>query len=387
MALAVVLMVVAAWWVVRAPSIPRPVASAPEIDLDSGLLQELKLAQAAKAVRPPAMAGVHTPPAASSSPAASAPDERCGFEDSPQHAPGEMRDGVIVADQTKAAGSGWTTTQSRIDAALRASADPYDHAVADLVNVGNMRTPAGELDALVQAATTSSDARVYALAYRACYLAAHWSPIFHQPEPPASCHSVTARRWAALDPDNGVPWLAVLAQADEDNDGAIRQDALAHLAMTTRFDGHDQQAAAAILAHAPLEGANDLATHDLATQAWSSLNSPGLGPLSTLCKANAGGDGALAAQCAAIATTMFDHSDSWALRFTGASLTVYMTGDETRRKAARAERAALAARASGNMQVTPCGFLRLLMQQTLREGQIGDLAAMRERAASAPAKP
>ena len=308
-------------------------------------------------------------------------DGSCGTAQGPAFAPAEIRDGVIVADQVKAAGPGWLNTQTRIDSALRSSADPFDHAVADLVNAGHMRTPAGRLDALVQAAAASSDSRVYSLAFRACYAAAHVSPIFKEPAPPASCGLLTARHWASLDPNNGVPWLAVLAQVGEDEDLPGQQYALAHLATATRFDEHQWQAAAAVLAQEPAQGANELATYDLAMNAWSSLAHVGLGPLTALCQNHAGGDAALAARCAAIATTMVDRSDSWGLRFTGASLSVYLGGDETRRKAIGAERAALVARERNEMPTSNCGLLRFQMQQMLRNGQIGEVAAARERRA------
>ena len=370
----------------RGPSIQRPVANAPEIDLDAASSSDRRATRSAKADNSRAAAASLSAATPGSGAATASDSEHCGFEDGPKSAPAEMRDGDIVADQTKAAGPSWVTTQARIDAALRGSADPFDHAVADLVNVGNMRTPAGQLETLVQSAAASSDPRIYSLAFRACYSVGHRSPIFKKPGPPAFCASLTARRWAALDPGNGVPWLWVLSQAGDDEDEAGRQDALAHLAATTRFDDRAWQAAAAVVAHAPAEDANDVATHDLATQAWSALSPPGLGPLATLCRAQAGGDTTLADQCASIATTMFDRSDSWGLRFAGASLTVYLTGDETRRIAARAERAALDARLRANIPPSSCGVLHDQMRHTLRAGQIGDLAADREEATLA-AKP
>ena len=51
-----------------------------------------------------------------------------------------------------------------------------------------------------------------------------------------------------------------------------------------------------------------------------------------------------------------------------------------RRNAARAQQVALSARASRNTPTSTCGVLRAQMQQTLREGQLGELAAAHERA-------
>ncbi len=390
LAVGLALLVTGAWWVVRGPAVQKPVVGVPEIDLDAALARDRQSARSAGAGGSQASGGVAVAAASAAAASSSASaEERCGDEDAPRVTQGEIRDGVIVADQTKSAGAGWTATQARIDAALRGSADPFDRAVADLVNVGNMRTPAGALDALVQDATTSSDARVYAIAFRACYAAGHMSPIFKTPAPPPSCNSLTARRWAALDPGNGVPWLWVVDQAGENEDPQAQRDALAHLASVTRFDDRAQEMEAAVLMHAPLDGANDVATYNLAAKAWQSLSASGLfPPLVSLCQAHAGGDAAVESQCATIATTMFEHSDSWALRFSGASLTVHVNGDEARRKAARAERAALSSQALKNASPSPsrCGFLRFEMKRMLREGQIGDVAALRE-AAGMPSKP
>lgn len=366
----------------------NPWPACPRSTSNAALKRDREGARSAKAGDSQASAAAAATLTSASAPAASG-EERCGDEDAPRVTQGEIRDGVIVADQTKSAGPGWTVTQARIDAALRGSADPFDRAVADLVNVGNMRTPAGALDALVQDATASSDARVYSIAFRACYAAAHMSPIFKTPAPPPSCNSLTARRWAALDPGNGVPWLWVVDQAGENEDPQAQRDALARLASATRFDDRAQEMEAAVLMHAPSDGANDVATYDLAAKAWQSLSPSGLfTPIVSLCQAHAGGDAAVENQCATIATTMFEHSDSWALRFSGASLTAHVNGDETRRKAARAERAALSSRAFKNASPSPsrCGFLRSEMKRMLREGQIGDVAALRE-AAGMPSKP
>ena len=390
--MALALLVTGAWWAVRGPTVQKPVADVPEIDLDAALNRDRQRVRSVTPGDSPTSGAAAPVLASVSAPASSAAtEERCGDEDAPRVTPGEIRDGVIVADQTKSAGPGWTATQARIDAALRGSADPFDRAVADLVNVGNMRTPAGALDALVRDAVASSDARVYSLAFRACYAAAHTSPIFKTPAPPSSCNALTARRWATLDSDNGVPWLWVLDQAGEDKDLQAQWDALTHLATVTRFDGHAQEMEAAVLTHAPADGANEVATFDMAAQAWRSLWPSGLFPtLISLCQAHAGGDVAVENQCTTIATTMFEHSDSWALRFSGASLTAHVSGDETQRKAARAERAALSAQAIKNSSPSPspsrCNFLRSEMKRMLREGQIGDVAALRE-AAGPPAKP
>lgn len=235
------LLVAGAWWVVRGPSMQKPTATVPDIDADFAEQSETPNGESAELERSQ-FASRTAETIASASSAATAP-ERCGLEERPQLDGYEMRRGDIVQTQIKAAGLGWIETQARIDAALRGSADPFDHAVADLVNVGDMRSPTGQLDALVQQAVSTGDARIYSLALRAC----NGGRLLNMGNAAApSCASLSALRWAALDPGNGVPWLAVFSQASEEGNAPAQQDALAHLAIATRFDSRWHLAGATV---------------------------------------------------------------------------------------------------------------------------------------------
>ena len=125
----------------------------------------------------------------------------------------------------------------RIDDSLRASTDPFAQAVALWLNVprtddASEGIPDDErLRALATMAASTTDPRIYALAFRACGASDE-----------AACQALSARRWAVLDPDNAVPWLFLLNDAEHTHDLSGQQEAWFHVAASTRFDagGHSQ---------------------------------------------------------------------------------------------------------------------------------------------------
>ena len=243
------MLVTGAWWVVRGPMIQEPVAKVPDVDLDLAGPRESTNVRSAGPISLQPL----PPTAAAFASAAAAAGTPCGLEEEPKLGEFVIQDGDAVRSQIKAAGPGWVAAQAHIDAALRASADPFDHAVADLVNAGDMRTSTGRLDALVQQAVDSSDARVYALAFRACQAERARELNYNRSGlVPASCAALTAIRWATLDPGDGIPWIAALSQATADGNVAAQQDAFVHLTEATRFDSRRYAATAAVLARAPV---------------------------------------------------------------------------------------------------------------------------------------
>ncbi len=381
--MALALLVAGAWWVVRGPSMHKPMAKVPEVDLDSAERSETSNVRSAElGGSQPTSRTAETIASASSAVTAS---EHRGLEERPQLGGYEMRGGDIVQTQIKSAGSGWIATEARIDAALRESADPFDHAVADLVNVGDMRSPTGQLDALVQQAVSTGDARIYSLAFRAC----NGARLLNTENAAApSCASLSALRWSALDPGNGVPWLAVFSQASEEGNASAQQDALAHLAMATRFDSRWHLAGATVVAHAPSAAADSGASLGLANTAemlmargesWDSA-------FFALCKSHSADDPVLSQRCILIASAIYDRTDQVSQRFRAGNLLFQLTGDSARRGAARSEITALSGRTNKHMPDEPCSAARYVMKRLLRQGQIGDLAAWREEAGM-PAKP
>lgn len=309
---------------------------------------------------------------------------RCGEEQRPEYdviPKGPLQ--VIV--QTRPAGLAYKAAQARIDMALRASADPFDRAVADLLNVGDMRTAPGAVDAVIQDALASSDPRIYSLAAHACVDAeARSGPLIDGPPPPASCQSLNPRYWASIDPDNGVPWTLVYEEARVAGDAAAKVDAVAHLAAATRFEDRPFIAAAAVLKRASANPDEVAALDDLAERGlW--LNHFVQMPVSE-CRSASSVDFPFRAQCETIATTMFDHSDLAYLRARGATLTLYTTGNSSRRDVVRSEGQLAAARDKAMESSSPCSQTLDKMRQLLRGAQVGEVQA-RVEAGKRPTRP
>ena len=370
------LLLAAGWWVLRAPLAEEPRAKGAEVDLDSPAMRELA---ASSVPMPDGRVELVKSPAASA-PGQGTNSDRCGNEQRPGYTLMPMSEGPFLKPvMTKPAALNYAAAQARIDAALRSSPDAFDRAVADLLNVGDMRTPSGALEALVEDAGASVDARVYSLALIACRDAeARSGPPVDGPPPPASCASLNARRWAQLDPGNGVPWLAIFQEARQADDAAAQEDALAHLAASTRFEGRLHAAAGAVLRRASGNPEDGAATDDLATRTIA-LN-PVSSTLASICKRESGVDATRLDQCETIATAMFERSDDQSLRAQGAFITFAATGDPRRRDIARAERKRMESRAEAAGATSACDAQQAEMKSLLRSAQVGEVQAMREAA-------
>lgn len=105
------------------------------------------------------------------------------------------------------------------------------------------------LQALAVLATTTRDARTYALAWRACAAA--------EPQAPA-CASLGIAQWARLDDGNALPWAYALVEAADGRDPAstaARDEALFRIASARRAEERPFAAAAAL---ADIAGRGDL---------------------------------------------------------------------------------------------------------------------------------
>jgi hypothetical protein len=327
---ALALLAGAGWWVVRAPAVPRAdAAPPPDVDIEPAAMRARREAAIALATMP------DDPWSFAESLAASAPEktvekEQCGIGDGPQFSE-QSTDGEMPV-LTRAASSRYVSAQARMDAALRASADPLDRAVADLINTGDMRSAAGRDEAVVQQAAVSADPRLYALGYGLCHSAREAAP---------SCARISLARWAQIDTGNGTPWLHALAQAETAGDAAGERDAMAHLAAASRFDTYVFAASAAV-ARRVSEGDPDLAAaRDLMTRALLQALAASPSSFQTLiqvCRNHAGGDEALERQCRGISDTMFEHSDNLLDESISGGLLLQTTGDPSRRDLVHAER-------------------------------------------------
>ena len=372
-AIAIASAVAAAWWVLRAPAIERRVVATPaEIDIDPPVLRARRDAAIALAKTPddPWTFAESLP---SSAPDTDAKKEQCGWGDLPKFRTPDDGNGDVDAVQTQAASPNYGAARSRIAASLLASSDPLDRAVADFLNVDDMRTPAGRIDAVVQQAAGTSDARVYAFAYGLCHSGR---------EPAASCRSLSAAAWARIDTGNGAPWLEALGQARAQGDAAGVQDAMSHLASASRFDTYVYAPSGAIASRGLETGADLAAASEMTVQVLgqSVAHSPPYQALTQACSDKAAGNEAVLRQCLAISDVMFDHSDSLMARAIGGATLYLATGDASRRDLYRAEQVAFSRHWSPATGFSECKTLREQAKKVLRNAQIGEVEAQREQA-------
>ena len=372
-AVAIAAALTSAWWVLRAPSIERhAIVAPPDLDIDPPAIRARRDAAIALAKTPddPWTFAESLP---SSAPDTDAKKEQCGQDDLPKFRTPDDSNGDVDALQTKAASPNYAAARSRIAAAMLASSDPLDRAVADFLNVDGMRPPAGRIDAVVQQAAVAGDARLYAFAYGLCYSGS---------EPAASCRLLSVEAWARIDPGNGVPWLAALGQARAQGDAVGVQDAMSHLASAARFDTYAYAPSGAV-ASLGLENAADLAaaTEMLVQVLGQSVaGSPRYQALTQVCANKAGGNEAVVRQCLAISDVMFDHSDTLIARAIGGATLYLATGDDSRRQLYRAEQVAFSRHWSPGTGFSECKTLREQAKSVLRSAQIGEVEAQREQA-------
>lgn len=375
-AASVALCAAAGWWWLRAPAIERiAVAVPPDIDIDPPAMRARRVAAIALATMPDdpwtlAEALAASAPGPPAEPARERQD--CGIADGPQFAEDAAADEGAV--QTRAPSGGWLAAQARVDAALRASADPLDRVTADFINAGDVRTPDGVVDAVAEQAAASNDPRVFALGHEVCQKARVRSP---------ACAALTAERWAQVDSGNGLPWVELLGAARARGDDAAARDAIAHLAAATSFETRLYAPAGAVVDHLPVDGRDLAAAGDLVTRAIgqaAALPMPAFQPLIEACRDQAGGDPQRAGQCRAISDALFAHSDAMIPFAFSGTLLQQMTGDSARRDLIKAESTLAAAHWSPATGLAPCRDLREHLRLLDRKARIGEVEAMREEA-------
>ena len=391
-------------WLVIGPALSSQMATPPEpaIDLDS------PAAHAALASGRRAGEGFPRVTVASVASAASgAADDktRCGADQAPQYkTPEAAEDGIVYLEppqpdpdgilrhfpgETRPAGVGYTGAMRRIDAALRASADPFDRAMADWLDLAEITPPAKRVEALAQDALAVADPRVYGLAWAACHpSAANW---MGQPAPGTTpaCARLSASEWARLDPGNAVPWLFALDDANKAGDDAARREALRRVADSTRVEARSNAGAAAV-ARLQMTQDADLSAQSAAVGKALGAFDPPYGAVATPCRNHAGGDPERAGTCARIAELMFNHSDTFISRNLGGAVHKLLTDDASWLDRAREQRLAYARwneTVDGQaIDSGPCADARGVLRHFVRLDSVGELvlAERARRAASAP---
>ncbi len=393
-------------WLVVAPALSSHVPAPPEpaIDLD-GTALHAPLAADRQADEPSGRVVL----ASAASAASGAADDklRCGGDQAPQYkTPEAAEDGIVYLEEAKPdpdgvlrhfpgeikpAGVGYTGAMRRIDAALRASADPFDRAMADWLDLAEIMPPAIRVEALAQDALAVADPRVYGLAWQACR---PWlsSPYAGQPAPGSTpaCARLSASEWARLDPGNALPWLYALEEANKAGDDAAQREALRRMADSTRVEARSNAGAAAV---ARLQMARDA---DLSAQSTAVGKALGAsiapyGAVATPCRNHAGGDPDRAATCARVAELMFNHSDTFISRNLGGAVHKLLTDDTSWLDRAHREQHQAGARWNETVDGKvvdsgPCADARGFMRHIARLDAVGELvlAEQARSAASAP---
>ena len=385
-------------WVLIAPAMPKagPVVAEPAADIE--LPRSATLSTAPPIARAAASGATTLSIAAlqsTSASAADARDARCGEDQLPVYKtlepdpvdggihpemPVPDPDGVLrrYPGEIKAAGAGFTGAMARLDAALRASVDPFDHAMADWLDLNLITPPAMRQEELVRDALATSDPRVYALAFAACDQSA-WIPSPGQTSRPASvaaCARLSPEAWAQLDAGNAEPWLYAMARADSTGDKAAQRVAIERLAESTHLDIR-WYAGAASVARQRMRDV-DLAAQSGAAMTALTIGTPPFQALTSRCRDRAGGDSALVATCDRIAATFFEQSDTYIGRAIGGSLHRLATGDPTWLDRAHQEQhdhqPALFEPLPG---APPCSAQRAVLAHFVRQDQFGERPAAR----------
>ena len=271
----------------------------------------------------------------------------------------------------------YLAARERIASAMRASPDEFSRAVATWLDL--QPSSAGSSRRMLQLTTmaaATTDARVYALAFRAC----------QKDAAPDGCQALSARRWAVLEPGNAMPWLYLLHQANAADDRSGQDEALFHLAASSRIEDRYDSPAGPVFDAAGDSGANLAAANAMATEAIG-MSAGQMVPFTDItrsCGVPAEKDANRRQLCGAVARLLADRSDTLLLRLIGTSLDAKITGDKTRLERLRAE--------PGNSLFdhldapTTCAQLRANARVFRRLAQIGELGMLREMATGATAR-
>ena len=368
------------WWRLQRP----PLAGAVLLDMPAQPVSAGRGAAAASAPAPAtpvaAVATMVPVPVAASVALA---DASCTLEpreaiETRQAAAGESDD--AEDDRAEPAGpqhsAAFIAARRRILGAMRAGSDAYARAVAIWLD------PAATLEAarrrqpsLAEMARTTSDPRIYALAFRAC----------HKRGPAEGCEALSVRRWAALDPGNATPWLYALDDAVTAADVSSQEEALFHVANSSRFDDRFDSPIGPIIDAAGTDGAEPAAAHALAVDAigLSAAQVSHELTLSQLCRASAATDANRRQLCGAAARLLAEHSDTLLGHMLGVSLDARLTGDTSRLERMRATSPDPVFKELD--EPGSCAQLRRGLQVLRRLATVGETGLVRERQAASAA--
>jgi hypothetical protein len=236
-----------------------------------------------------------------------------------------------------------------------------------------------EIDALADAAATTSDPVVYAIAVQAC---AAWDAKVKRGG--SYCQLITLDRWTQLDGDNLVPWLFRAAAADAQGDAATKREALYRASIATGSRSGGEALLARALPALPAD-LSELERQGLAvgamglTAAWVP---PPLQLVMTACTAEAVRDANVRQVCDGLASVLAEKSNNLTERTLGAKMAERLGWPAERVAALKKELNAIRAIASNPpSDALDCSSLQRTNADFLRRAQMGEVAFYRARIA------
>lgn len=274
--------------------------------------------------------------------------------------------------------------RARVLTNMQASGSEFARASALLLEMLHTEDQRHIAGALARLAVSTRDAKVYALAFKACATKRPGE---------SACQLLSAEQWARLDPDNAGPWKFVLQEAQSRGDLAARDDALFHIANARRNETGFFSVPAAILDAVPDDDASRLAALILLTdaigfEAGSSI--AGLQAVNAFCREPWLRDTSRAQTCASVAELLVERSDTLLDARIGAALGTRLGWPADRGDRMRAEYTAYTeqvAAASGDGNEFGCTAVEHQIALVRRRVALGEVGAMREWVAASGKRP
>ena len=241
-------------------------------------------------------------------------------------------------------------------------------------------------DALARLAVSTSDPRVYALAFKFCGGNSNKAG-------EGACRMLSAEQWAHLDPGNAAPWLFMLSSAKAHDDRAVQDEVLFRIASARRSDVGFFAVAGAILEATPDDDPSQLAAFAMVTEAIgmeAAVALPAMQPMTSACRGSALRDANRAQVCAGIAELLADRSDTLLERMIGVAIGRQIGWPAERVDRMRGEYSAYANGMSpleSEVKDFGCAPIRRDLDRVRRQATLGEAGALRAWVAASGKRP